>query len=198
MKKIYLKLWNLAKKYYLIGRPMDVAHITWMIKDALLVCKKEKLDESLLLPLVILHDVGYAKVPKQNPFNLDLRKAHMKFGAKIARKILTKLKYPKNKTNKIVHYVSIHDNWAFGQDEIYLQDKILGTFSDLDYIWMATKKGFPALMKILNKNPKEMIQYLQENDKPIKRPFCTKTTKKLYEKYLKDRTKNQIKGTIIS
>ncbi len=163
---------------------MDVEHIKWMIKDALLVCKKEKLDDTILLPLVILHDVGYAQVPKDNPFKLDLRKAHMKFGAKIARKILTKLKYPKNKTLKIVHYVSIHDNWAFGQNEIYFEDKILGAFNDLDYMWMATKKGFPALMKILNKNKTEMIEYLQKNDKPIKRPFCTKTTKKLYEKYI--------------
>jgi len=40
MKKIYLKMWNLAKKYYLIGRQMDVEHINWMMKDALLVCKK--------------------------------------------------------------------------------------------------------------------------------------------------------------
>jgi len=85
------------------------------------------------MPLVILHDVGYAKVPKDNPFKLDLRKAHMKAGAKIARKILTELNYPKNKVDKIVNYISIHDNWAFGQNDIYTKDKILGTFSDLDY-----------------------------------------------------------------
>lgn len=161
---------------------MDIDHIEWMMKDALLVCKKENIDESLLLPVVILHDVGYAEVPKDNPFKIDLRKAHMKAGAKIAKIILTKLKYPKNKTRKIVHYIAIHDNLAFGQNEIY-KDKILGTFSDLDYMWMATKKGFPALMKILNKSPSEMIAYLENNEKPIERPFRTETTKKLYEKY---------------
>lgn len=189
MKKKYLQIWSLAKEYYKKGRPMDIDHIKWMMKDALLVCKKEGIDESILLPVVILHDVGYAEVPKDNPFKIDLRKAHMKTGAKIAKKILAKLKYPSNKTHKIAQLIAIHDNWAFGQNEIYIKDKTLGTFSDLDYIWMATKKGFPALMKILNKNPAKMLAYLENNEKPIEIPFSTKTTKILYEKYLKERRK---------
>ncbi len=187
MKEVYLKLWKLAKPYYEKGRPMDVDHIEWMMKDAMLVCEKEKIDDSLLLPLVILHDVGYAEVPKDNPFKLDLRKSHMEAGAKIAKHILEKINYAKDKTEKIVYYVSVHDAWAFGDNKIYAKDKILGVFNDLDYTWMATKKGFPALMKVLNKNKTEMIAYLETNTKPKERPFATKTTKELYEKYLRER-----------
>ena len=59
-------------------------------------------------------------------------------------------------------------------------------------MWMATPKGFPALMKILNKNKQEMLEYLETNEKPINRPFSTKTTKNLYEKYLEYRRKEVI------
>jgi len=66
----------------------------------------------------------------------------------------------------------------------------LAVFTDLDYMWMATPKGFPALMKIFDKNKQEMLEYLETNEKPINRPFSTNTTKNLYEEYLEDRRKD--------
>ena len=192
MKQIYQQIWKLAKPYYKKGRPMDIDHIEWMMKDALLVCKKENLDDTLLLPLVILHDVGYAEVPKDNPYNLDLRKAHMKAGKKIAKEILEKVNYPKDKIKTISYYVSVHDNWALGNNKIYQKDVILGTFTDLDFIWMTTKKGFPAISKILKKNKKEMVQYIENNEKLVERPFATKTVKELFQKYLQQRKKGLI------
>ena len=189
MKPTYQQIWKLAKPYYKKGRPMDIDHIEWMMKDALLVCKKENLDDTLLLPLVILHDVGYAEVPKDNPYNLDLRKAHMKAGKKIAKEILEKVNYPKDKIKTISYYVSVHDNWALGNNKIYQKDVILGTFTDLDFIWMTTKKGFPAISKILKKNKKEMVQYIENNEKLVERPFATKTVKELFQKYLQQRKK---------
>ena len=189
MKEIYEKIWKLAKPYYERGRPMDIDHIEWMMQDALLVCEKESVDDTLLLPLVILHDVGYAEVPKGNSFNLNLRKAHMAAGGKIAKKILESVNYSKEKIKTIAHYVSIHDNWALGDNEVYKTDKALGVFNDLDFIWTATPKGFPAVRKIRNLSKKEMIEYLEKDEKPAKRPFATETTKRLYEKYLNDRRK---------
>ncbi|MFH1564888.1 MAG: HD domain-containing protein [bacterium] len=191
MKETYKKMWKLAKPHYQKGRPMDIDHIEWMMKDALLVCKKEKIDDSLLLPLVILHDVGYSKTPKGNPFRLDLKKTHMKAGAEIAKEILQKLDYPDDKIEKIFYYVSVHDKWIFGEDDLFKKDIILGVFNDLDFMWMATPKGFPALMKILKKNPGEMIEYLEKNEKIKRRPFLSRTTKKLYDNYLKDRRREQ-------
>ena len=190
MKQIYQQIWKLAKPYYKKGRPMDIDHIEWMMGDALLVCKKEKLDDSLLLPLVILHDVGYAEVPKDNCFNLDLRKAHMKAGKVIAKRILAELDYPKDKIEKVCYYISVHDNWAFDDLKVY-DDPILDVFKDLDFIWIATEKGFPAIMKILNKNKQEMWDYVMAEPTPIygKKPFANKTTEKLYQKYLKARKK---------
>lgn len=186
MKNIYSKIWQLARPYYERGRPMDIAHIEWMMAEAESVCKKESIDDTLLLPLVILHDVGYANVPKDNPFNLDLRKTHMAEGEKIAKTILEEMKYPLDKSEKIAHYVSIHDSWAFGNHKAYNEDIVLGVFNDLDFIWMAAPQGFPSLMKILNKNKAEMIEYIEKSEKIINRPFATKTTKELYERYIQE------------
>ncbi len=166
---------------------MDIAHIEWMAEKALVVCQKENIDDDLLLPLVILHDCGYAETPKDNPYKLAVRKQHMKKGAEIAKKILEKLDYPPKKTKRVVNYISVHDNWALGDNNIYKEDKILGVFNDLDFIWMATPKGFQEVRKILDKNQEEMRKYLEDNEKINNRPFSTPTTKKLFYSYLKDR-----------
>jgi hypothetical protein len=187
MDKIYKQIWMEAKPRYLKGRPMDIDHIKWMMKTADLICKKEKIDAGLLIPLSILHDIGYSEVNKDNYFKLDTRKAHMKAGSKIAKEILINLHYPKSKVKKIVKYISIHDNWAFGKNKEYLNDKVLGTFNDMDYGWTATRKGFKAIMKHLNYKPNDMYNWLLENEKPKDRPFSTRTAQELYNKFLEDR-----------
>jgi hypothetical protein len=183
MNKVYRDIWELAKPYYKKGRPMDIKHIEWMMKDALHVCKKENIDETILLPVVILHDVGYG-VGRHVYREKELKKEHMEAGAKIAEEILRKINYPEDKIKKIVYYISVHDNWIFGENEIYKKDKLLATFTDLDFTWMATPKGFPIVRDILKKTNKEMIEFIEKNDKLVKRPFVTKTTKELYVKYV--------------
>jgi hypothetical protein len=188
-KNIYEKIWELAKPHYLSGRPMDVDHIEWMMWDAMMLSEKEDVDLSILLPLAILHDVWYSRVPKDNPFNLDLRAAHMKEWAVIAKEILENIWYPEDKIEKISYFVSVHDNWALWQNDLYKENLELWAFNDLDYMWMATPKWFPALMTILKKDKEQMIEFLETNEKLINRPFATKTTKGLYEDYLDDRRK---------
>lgn len=185
--KKYLQIWNLARPYYEKGRPMDIDHIEWMMNDATLLCDKESLDGDLLIPLVILHDVGYSAVPNDKPFNLDLRRLHMSEGAKIAESILTKLGYNRDVVDKVSYFVSVHDNWALGDNEIFKKEKLLGSFNDLDFMWMVTPKGFPALMKMLNKTADEMMDFAGNNEKLIDRPFVTATAKKLFEDYIVDR-----------
>ncbi len=167
---------------------MDIAHISWMMKEAEIVCKKENLDYSLLLPLVILHDVGYG-VGKHVYFDKRLKKTHMIKSAKIAAKILNKVGYSKDKLNKICYFISVHDNWIYGDYSAYKKDKVLRVFNDLDFIWMASPNGFSAVRKALGKSKKEMIAYIKTDGKHKKLPLCTKTTKTLYLKYFNDRKK---------
>jgi hypothetical protein len=192
----YTKILDLAEPYYRKGRPSDLLHIDWMMNAANLVCFKEGIDSTILQPLVILHDVGYSMVPNFAGFSAEVRKKHMEEGAKIAQEILHKLNYPKEKAEKIVHYVSVHDNWALGDNDSFNSDKVLGTFSDLDYIWMVTPSGFSAVRQMLKKSPYQMLEYIVLNDKPRLRHFCTKTTAALYEQYLEDRQEELKPGKV--
>jgi hypothetical protein len=195
MKEIYKRIWELAKPYYEKGRPMDVPHIEWFMEKASIACEKEGVDDTLLLPLAILHDTGYSEVQdKDGCYDLDIRRAHMKAGAEIARRILKRIGYNSEKIEKIVYYVSVHDNWALGDDDVFKNNKVMGVFNDLDYMWMATPKGFPALLKILHKTPAELIDILDKNEKPVKRPFATEYTQKLYEDYMADRKRELDEG----
>jgi len=192
MKPVYKKIWDEAKQYYEKSRPMDIAHIEWMIKVVEEVCKQEILDETILMPLAILHDVGYAMLinpATANYYDKDVRRAHMKAGAEIAEAILKKINYPKDKSKRIVDYVAIHDNWAFGEVDVYIKDRLLGTFKDFDYLWIYTKIGCDAIQKVLKKNNKEMLEHLQNETSPIqgKKPFSTTFTEKLRETYLEER-----------
>jgi len=184
MKPIYNKIWELAKPYYLKARPKDIIHIEWIMPVALSLAKQENLDDILLVPLAILHDVGYAGITT-NSMKLETRKVHMAAGAKIAREVLEQVNYPQEKIDKIVYYVSVHDNWALGDFKVY-EDPILGVFGDLDFIWALTEKGFPAFVKIYGKTIQETIYYLdQANGNTKGAPWTCEATKSLYEKELK-------------
>lgn len=188
MKYIYREIWAKARPYYEKGRQMDIDHIGWMMGEADRLCKEEGIEDRILLPLVILHDAGYAHVKKDNPFKLDVRRAHMEEGAKIAREILDAVGYEKEKTEIITYFVSVHDNWAWTDIGVYHKNKLLWIFTDLDFIWMATPKGFDAARKILNKNPAGMIEYLESTEKPAKPlGFASEATEKIFNEYLAER-----------
>jgi len=179
MKTIYQKMWELAKPYYEKGRPMDTVHIEWMTKEAEMVCEMEGFDESIFMPLVILHDVGYSQFPKDKGM-------HMKSGAKIAGRILKEIGYPQPKLEKIVRYVSVHDNWALDDDSVF-EDPLLAAFNDLDFTWTVAPKGLPAVARMVGKTEKEILEWAEANEKHKRRPFSTKTTSQLYERCVKDR-----------
>lgn len=187
MDQKYNRLWQIAKHYYQKGQFYNLDHIDWEIKEALTLCKKEKLNDSIFLPLIILHDIGYVRVPRKNPFEKETRTIHMKAGGEITRRILQKIGYPPNKIERISFYVTIHDFWSLGYHWPYKKDLYLGTFNDLDYISMITPKGFPAMKRILMKNSQEMFDYFKDNEKLISRPFVSKTTRGLFSDYLSER-----------
>jgi hypothetical protein len=192
---VYLSIWDKAKPLYEQSRPTDIAHIEWFMETATKVSQKEHLDDTVLLPLSILHDIGYSKVKDiqfVDYFKADVRKAHMQIGAQMAKDLLVSLNYPVEKIEKTQWYVGIHDNWALGEVDIYLHDSVLGTFKDLDYLWGYTGIGFLQNRKARNVSDREMLKILQQEISPIggKKPFSNKTTKDLHDEYLKQREKD--------
>ena len=184
MPAIYNSLWDLAKPIYQKGQFYTLDHVEWMIKEALTVARKIDLSEEILLPFVILHDVGYIKAPTEDPFNRKTRKIHMREGAILAGKILKRTNYPQNYLQKIKYYIANHDNWALGINGIYKKDEYLGILNDLDFISMSSENGFSSMCKVRNWTEKEMFKNLIENEKLINRPFVSKTTEKLFKNTL--------------
>jgi hypothetical protein len=183
MEEVYLKIWKLAKPYYKKGRPMDIKHISWMMKETENICNTEKLDETILMPLVILHDVGYG-ISDKVYFDKNKKEAHMGAGSKLAKKILEELNYPIEKIKTICRLIKIHDYWIYKKYTLYKRNKILWTFNDLDFIWLVHPEGFKEVRKILGKSKEDMIKYVKKDIRHKKLGFSCKYTKYLYEKYL--------------
>lgn len=192
MKEIYKKLWESAKPYYEKGRVYDIPHIEWMMKEIDRIAKIENLNEDLLMPIAILHDVGYSVAGHVNP-NIkcpDSKQAHMIEGAKIAEKILAELEYDKELSQKIVRYISVHDNWILGDDAPFKECKEMGVFNDLDFLWgQSSFEVFRQQAESMGKGPEEMHDFWAADEKLTRRPFACEATKKMFGEYMSARKK---------
>lgn len=188
MEEIYLKIFELAKPYYLKGRSYDIPHIEWMMREADKVAELESLDKRLLLPIVILHDVGYSEVEGDNP-NIkgkEGKKIHMKEGARISRKILTEVNYDPKLLEKIVHYISVHDNWCLGDDTPYQECKEMAVFNDLDFLWATSSfETFKTTGESMGLSPKDFFEFWKKDEKLTRRPFYCDYTRKMWETSMK-------------
>ena len=159
MKQIYKQILEKALPYYEKGREGDIEHIKWLSKTVVKFIDKT-IDPDILMPLVILHDVGYANVPKDSDsYNLNIRKLHSEEGAKIAEKILEELKYLKEKILEIKRLILKHDNWAFGDS--FADEPLLLLFQNFDFIWLASKERF----EIYRKNNQGFIEFNKQIEK---------------------------------
>ena len=192
MKNIYKKILEESISFYKKGREGDVEHIKWLSEVITRYVDESEVDYEILIPVVLLHDVGYAKVPKgSDPYNLNIRKLHSEEGAKIAKKILEKLNYPKERIEEIKRLILKHDNWAFGDD--FADEPILRIFSNFDFMWMASEKGFDIVRKLMKKEPKEFyeqIKKFQEANVERGAKWYNKKIEKFYNKLMRKQKKN--------
>jgi len=182
MKEIYKQILNKSIPYYEEARKGDIEHINWLFNIIPKYINKTEIDFDILMPLVILHDIGYSKVPKNsNPYNLDIRELHSKEGAKISEKILISLKYPKSKIKEIKRLILKHDNWAFGDD--FSDEPALRIFNNFDFMWMASEKGFDIVRRFMKKTPKEFYKQIKDFEKTNKKQGRKWFNKKIQELY---------------
>lgn len=195
MEKKYLEIWELSKPFYQKGRVYDIPHVQWMMEKANEIAEIEKADKKLLLPIVILHDVGYSMVSHSNPNIKDQgpKILHMKEGAKISEEILTKVDYDVELRKRIVRYISVHDNWILGDDSPYQECKEMAIFNDLDFLYtLSTHEHFVLMGESMGKTPQETYDWWLQDEKLQRRPFCCETTKHMFDEYM-DKRKQEIK-----
>lgn len=192
MMTIHDNLFAGTLPHYEQGRTMDVEHIRWMYSTLCGLLPVSGVKTDIVAPLVILHDIRYSALPAQNPFELEMRRAHMKVGAEVSAPLMFASGYVHDIVTRVCQLISIHDTWAFGEHEPYREYRELGILNDLDFAWMATNQGFSALCCILEKTPSELFRYIAENEKLKNRPFICTETEEVFFTLLSER-KDELK-----
>lgn len=117
-------------------------HTKISVEFAYKLLEAEGGDEDVVIPAVILHDVGWKEVPEDLQLKAfgpkvtlpELTKIHEDEGVKIAKGILEKINYDNNKTEEILRIVGGHDS---RKEPISLNDKLV---KDADKLFRYTSE----------------------------------------------------------
>jgi HD superfamily phosphodiesterase len=139
---IHDRIYDMAKPY-LDTRKNDV-HISLSFMFARRLLKHyPDADEDIVLPAVLLHDVGWKIVPEEkqsgafgpNTQDTETRRFHEIEGAKIAGDILHSINYDELKTTEIIAIIDGHDS---RKEALSLNDALV---KDADKLWRLTPTG---------------------------------------------------------
>jgi len=141
IKPIYQKIFEKAKPF--LRTRKNLIHTQITLRYALKLLKSEKGNEEVVIPAIILHDVGWSVVPEHlhltafgpNPTNPKLTRVHQVEGAKIAKAILEKFKYPPEKIKEICQIIQGHDS---RKTPLSWNDRIV---KDSDKLWRYSLRG---------------------------------------------------------
>jgi HD superfamily phosphodiesterase len=163
MQPIFEEIWDLAKPY-LNTRQNDI-HTEISIQMAYQLMETEGGDKDIVIPAIILHDVGWIRVPEDlqlkafGPKAVDpkLNRKHEIEGVRIATEILLQVKYDQIKTQRILEIIEGHDSRS---EAISLDDMIV---KDADKLWRYTKSGVEIDVKRFNETMEEGLSRLRSN-----------------------------------
>jgi HD superfamily phosphodiesterase len=119
-------------------------------------------DEAVVLPAILLHDVGWKMVPEEKQMNAFGPKAtdkasnrlHETEGVRIAAEILASLDYDAAKTHEILQIIDGHDSRL---EALSLNDKLV---KDADKLWRFTTIGIDIDHRRFKAEPAAYIDYL--------------------------------------
>jgi HD superfamily phosphodiesterase len=150
MEDAYDKIWEKAFPYQ--DKRGDSGHASVTLEYAKTLLAPEKGDEKVIVPAIILHDIGWSRVAADKAMVIFDQKAspeekrearleHQNKGVELARKILNSVQYPENLTKEILEIISQHDT---RQGFI---SKNEGLVRDADKLWRFSGIGFDLDIK---------------------------------------------------
>jgi HD superfamily phosphodiesterase len=148
--------------------------------------KREGGDAAIVIPAIMLHDVGWKAVPPELHLKAfgpgatrpELNRAHEVAGVKIARSILETVSYPPAQTKLILKIIDGHDS---RQAAISINDMIV---KDADKLWRYTRSGFNIDVNRFGETFQEALARLRNN---LDAWFFTKTAIEMAQEKLKRR-----------
>ena len=147
-------------------------------------------DEDIVIPAIILHDVGWKKVPENlqlrafgpRATSRELNRMHEVEGVKIAGDILKKVNYEADRIEEILKIIDGHDS---RKEANTLNDRIV---KDADKLWRYSKEGFYIDIERFDQTFKEGINRLRSN---INKWFLTNYAKELAIEELENRVRSE-------
>jgi hypothetical protein len=186
LKDIYERIWDLARPY-LNTRKNDIhTEISTGLAQQLLV--REGGEEDIVIPAIILHDVGWKEVPEDIQSKAfgpkasmpEWNRVHEVEGAKIAGHILRKVNYRKDKILEIQEIIKGHDS---RKEPISLNDSIV---KDADKLWRYSEIAIRRVQMGFGLTFEECIERLCQNLEPW---FLTKSGKRMATEEIEKRMK---------
>jgi len=164
MATMYDKIYAAAEPYW-HTRSNDI-HVpeSYVLAKALLRYYSDA-DEAIVLPAILLHDIGYLGIPEEmqmqglagSPlgWNADITRLHEREGARLAGEILSSLDYEPTKIALIMRIVDGHDS---RQEALSLDDALV---KDADKLWRFTRSGVRICHVWMNKTPEAFMLYIE-------------------------------------
>jgi HD domain len=139
-------LWDAAKPYLDVRNNDEHTLVAYAVGQALLKEIPEA-EESVVLPAIILHDVGWKRVPAdllldaigRNPKRPDLVRDHELYGVEIARGILQQQRPAGVDIDAVLAIIDGHDTTRHAKS---VNDAVM---KDADKCWRATPHGMKVI-----------------------------------------------------
>jgi HD superfamily phosphodiesterase len=122
-------------------------------------------DPAVVLPAILLHDVGYARVPVETHhaglagapggWDADITRRHEIEGARLAAEILAEVGCDSATAARVVEIVDGHDSRA---DALSLEDAIV---KDADKLWRFTASGVRVAHEWTRRTPAAFMDYVE-------------------------------------
>jgi HD superfamily phosphodiesterase len=184
IKPVYQTIFQLAKPY--LNTRHNEIHAERSMQYGYRLMETEGGNESVIIPAIILHDVGWKKVPEALQLKAfgpkasmpELIRVHEKEGVRIAGDILVKVNYDNEKTTRILEIIGGHDS---RKESISLDDRIV---KDADKLWRCSKEGFNIDNERFEQTYVEGLNRLR---KYLSRWFFTDTANRLAREELQKR-----------
>ena len=191
MKEIFEKISEIALPYQ--DQRDDDGHARITLKYAKELVKLEDGNEDIVIPAIILHDIGYSQILRERRmliFDKDARNEerdavrykHQAESVKLGEKILNELHYPSDLIPEILEIISKHDTRKgfISKEE--------GLVRDADKLWRYSLESFKLNRKHSKSDLEKRIKRL-EKDLEVPDYIYSESAKKIAQQELDERKK---------